>query len=342
MHLTHAHPAVQKQRVVRFQGLFGHGSGSSMRKFVGLAYHERVEGVARVQLMIAALKIQLGLAGLCRRRRGCRLALLVLAANVLHLYVGRADLVEYRLNDVPIRPREDLPEDRAGDLYIQGLALGPVQPGRLEPSREGIDAHPGLHMLQELVPGACGFAFATNLGSCRHCLRQKEDPLLFPQMCKSCGKQPSSYCFFASGFLVTLAAISPSAPGVAFQDLSAYMLPLFETARDCLRLTCAGQAKSVRRSRKCCTRHAQVFHRRKSATIVHEPSIFQRIPRPTFLGRENLAQECYKRAEEIFPHFVLFLSGRSKRYRPKGSLPIINYSFWMRIVLASSRAPCEV
>ena len=57
--LAHAHSAVKEQRVVRFRRLLSHRARSGMRKLVGLANHKRIEGVARVELVVAALKIQL-------------------------------------------------------------------------------------------------------------------------------------------------------------------------------------------------------------------------------------------------------------------------------------------
>src|SRR6266478_7453781 len=51
--LTHSHPTVKKKRIVRFRWLLRDRSRSRMRKFVRLADHKRVKGVARVQLMIA-------------------------------------------------------------------------------------------------------------------------------------------------------------------------------------------------------------------------------------------------------------------------------------------------
>jgi len=92
-------------------------------------------------------------------------------------------------------------------------------------------------------------------------------------MCKSCGKQFHSLFASASGFLAAPGSL-PLVPG---RDLLGFVGPhaaALKTARDCLRLNCAGQAKSVRRPRKCCTWHTQVFHRRKSTTIVHEAFIF--------------------------------------------------------------------
>jgi len=93
----------------------------------------------------------------------------------------------------------------------------------------------------------------------------------------------------ASGFLAVPGAM-PLVPERCLLGFVGLRAAVLKTARDCLRLNCAGQAKSVRRSRRCCTRDAQVFHRRKPTTIVHEPFIFHGISRQNFLRRENLAQ----------------------------------------------------
>src|ERR1700686_1455862 len=110
-----------------------------MREFVGLADHEGVERVAQVQLMVVRLKIQLGL--LWGRHGGCRRGFF-LGANVVDLEVWRANLTKDGLDDVAVSAGKHLPEDRAGDLYVQTVAFGAAQPGGLEPSRVGVDADP--------------------------------------------------------------------------------------------------------------------------------------------------------------------------------------------------------
>ena len=163
--LAHAHAAVQEQRVVRFGGLFRDGARRGVRKLIGLADHESVEGIAQIQLVVAALKIQFGLPrfGGCCRRRGYRL---FLAANVLDFNTGSSEFVEHRFDDIPVSAREHLPENRTGNLDEERLTLGTVQPGRLEPSCEGVDADPGFDMVQKRLPGIC--CFAPNLGCCSH------------------------------------------------------------------------------------------------------------------------------------------------------------------------------
>src|SRR5215471_16471687 len=171
-----------------------------MGELVGLAYYESIERVSRIELVLAALKIQPCLAGPNRRRR-CRLDRFLLGAHVLDFHVGRPDFVEYRFDDVPVRTGQHLAEDRTRDLHKQRLALGAVQSGWLKPSGEGVDTDPGFHVFQEFIPGIYDFAFAPNLSCSRH-RKSKKYPLLFPQMCKSCGKQIPTPCILrASGFL---------------------------------------------------------------------------------------------------------------------------------------------
>jgi len=59
-----------------------------MREFVGLSDDKGIERIARVQLMVAALKIQLGLLPSGDDRRGMHR--LFFGADVLHLYAGGA------------------------------------------------------------------------------------------------------------------------------------------------------------------------------------------------------------------------------------------------------------
>src|SRR5258708_16238332 len=150
-----------------------------MRKFVGLADHKRIERVSRVELVVAAIKIQFCLfhAG----EYGCGLDRLLFRAHVLDPHVRCADLMKHGLDDVAVRARQNLPEYGAGDLDIEGVALGPVQPRRLEPGRVGVDTYPGLNMIEELVPGIQSFALTPSLSCSRH-RKRKETPVLFPQM----------------------------------------------------------------------------------------------------------------------------------------------------------------
>ena len=167
MRLAHAHPAVKEQRVVGFRRVFGHRAGRRMRKFVGLAHHERVEAVAGIELVVARLKIQLGLSRLGQSRGRGRHRFL-LAAHVLDLYVGGSELMEHRRDDVPVRAGEHLAENGAGNLNVQDFAFGPAQPCWLEPRRKGVDAHAGLDVVEKLVPGISRFTLTPNLGCRRH------------------------------------------------------------------------------------------------------------------------------------------------------------------------------
>ena len=50
-------------------------------------------------------------------------------------------------NNFAIGARQNLAKNSAGDLHVERFALGAIEAGRLEPSVEGIDADPGLHMV---------------------------------------------------------------------------------------------------------------------------------------------------------------------------------------------------
>src|SRR5712691_1152850 len=177
MSLAHAHSAIQEQRVVGFGRLLGDGACRGMREFVGLADDEGVESVARVELVVAALKIQLGL--LHAGNHGSRLGRLFLGSHVMYFCVWRAELMKHGFDDVAIGARQDLPEHGAGYLDIERVALSTVQARGLEPGRIRIDADAGLDALKKLVPGIRHFA--SSLDCSRH-RKRKENPVLFPQM----------------------------------------------------------------------------------------------------------------------------------------------------------------
>ena len=61
MRLAQAHSAVEKERVVGFGRLLGDRSGRGVRELVGSADDERVERVARVELVVGGIEIELGL-----------------------------------------------------------------------------------------------------------------------------------------------------------------------------------------------------------------------------------------------------------------------------------------
>src|ERR1700687_3153303 len=113
--LAHAHAAIKKERVVRFGGLLGHRARCGVRKFIGLADHEGVEGVAQVELVVVVVEIELGL---LRGRHGGGPRCLFFGADILHLDVRRAKLVKHGLNDFTVGARQNLAEYRAGDLNV--------------------------------------------------------------------------------------------------------------------------------------------------------------------------------------------------------------------------------
>ena len=104
-----------------------------------------------------------------RSGRGRRLGGLFLGADVLHLGVRRAHLVEHRLDDLAVGAGQDLAEHGTRNLNEQRVALMPVEPRRLKPGRKGVDADAGFNEVQELVPDICNFRFSTKLcSSCCH------------------------------------------------------------------------------------------------------------------------------------------------------------------------------
>src|SRR5579862_4239352 len=167
--LAHAHSTIEKQRVVGFGGLFGNGARRRVGKLVGLAYDEGLERVARVELVIAAFKIKLGLlggrGGNNGRRRGYRF---FLRANVLHAGVGNAQLVKNGFDDFPVGAGEHLAEHTGGNLHKENFTFDPRQPGGLKPGAESVDADARLHALKKSVPKVSSFTFLAKLDSRRH------------------------------------------------------------------------------------------------------------------------------------------------------------------------------
>src|SRR4029077_6376604 len=86
----------------------------------------------------------------------------------------RSELMKDGLYDVAVSARQNLPEDRAGNLHGKRLALGPAQPRRLEPRRKRIDADAGLHALKQLVPQVGRFAVTPGLDRSRHWMRKRK------------------------------------------------------------------------------------------------------------------------------------------------------------------------
>src|SRR6266851_4741158 len=172
-----------------------------MREFVGLADDERIKGIARIQLVVTALKIQFRLFHAGDYRRG--LHRFFFRANVLHLHARRPDFMEDGLDDVAIRARHHLPEHRAGDLDKKRVPLGAVQPGGLKPGRKGVDADSGLHPIKKFVPEIHSFALTPKLSCSRH--RKRKKPLCYFHRCaKTVESRSHSRLSSASGVLPAL------------------------------------------------------------------------------------------------------------------------------------------
>src|SRR5262249_7558585 len=65
---------------------------------------------------------------------------------------GRANLVKHSFDDVPVSAGQHLPENRAGNLDMQHLAVDMIQSRRLKPGTKGINAHARLHVFQKAIP----------------------------------------------------------------------------------------------------------------------------------------------------------------------------------------------
>ncbi len=164
--LAHAHAAVEEERVISFGRLLGDRARGCMGKLIGFADDKGVEGIARVQLMIATFKIQLGLLGAVDGGSG--LDGFFLGADVLHFHLRGTHLVKDGFYNFTVGAGEHLAEDGTGNLDIQGVPFRAVEPGRLKPGGVGIDANPGFDQIEELIPEILHFFFTSNLGSCRH------------------------------------------------------------------------------------------------------------------------------------------------------------------------------
>src|SRR5260370_33054032 len=102
------------------------------------------------------------------------------------------------LDDIAVCARQNLPEDGTGNLDIEGVTLGPVQPRRLEPGGKGVDADPGLHPIQKFVPGIHSFALTPRLSCSRH--RKRKKPLCYFHRCEKTVESRSIRVFLqASG-----------------------------------------------------------------------------------------------------------------------------------------------
>src|ERR1700741_3946579 len=164
--LAHAHAAVEEERVVGFRRLLGYGAGTGMSELIGFSDDKAFKGVAGLELVVAALEVEFGLLQASDGRGG--LDGFFLGADVLHLGVGCAHLMEDGLDDLAVSAGKDLTEDRAGDLDEESVALVAVETGGLKPSGVGVDANSGLNEVEELVPDIESFRFSTKLCSSRH------------------------------------------------------------------------------------------------------------------------------------------------------------------------------
>ncbi len=251
MRLAHAHSAIKKQRVVSLRRLLCNGPRRSVRKLIRFADDKRIKAVAQIQLMIAAFKVQLRLlhAGCC----GSGWHWFFLRTDVLHFHVGSPKFVEHGFDDLAIGARQDLPEDRAGNLHEQVFTLRPIQPRGLKPCGVGVDADPGLHVLKKSLPGI--------RRSSHH--KRKSHPVISTDVNKLWKARPFfSFFFLASGIVPVPERLAfPWRPAHGPSRIVGPSTRRYQTARDCRRLDRMEQAKSVRRDSPRCTCHAQLFHK---------------------------------------------------------------------------------
>src|SRR5947209_15498564 len=150
-----------------------------MRKLVGFAHHEGIKRVPRVELVVAALKIQFGLLDAVRHRPSSRR--FFFGADVLHFQVRGSNFMENRLDDFTVSARQNLTEHGTRNLYEERVALRPVQPRGLEPVRKRVDADARFDAFKKFMPGICSFAFPASLNCTCHS-QQNPSPWLYPQM----------------------------------------------------------------------------------------------------------------------------------------------------------------
>src|SRR6476620_659212 len=86
--------------------------------------------------------------------------------------------MENRFDNFAVGTGKHLPEDRSGNLNEYYIRFGAVQPCRLEPGVESIDADTGFHAFQESVPEVCRFPLFAKL-NCRRHLNKKPNPRYF-------------------------------------------------------------------------------------------------------------------------------------------------------------------
>src|SRR5580692_10176550 len=231
--------------------------------------------------MIATFKVELRLfhSGSC----GSGGHGLFLRTDILHLHIGRPKFMEYGFDDLAVGSRQDLPKDRAGDLYKQVFTLGAIQPGGLKPGGVCVDADPGLHALKKPIPGI-------RRSSHR---KRKSIPAISTDVNKLWKAGP--FLFFIVFRLrescpYRSVLLSPGARCAALMELPAPRTYFHQTARDCRRLGRLGQAKSVRRDSPGCTSHSQLFHKHYSCATPLARAHLRGNSRKIFTCARNFAQ----------------------------------------------------
>src|SRR5580698_8538285 len=169
--------------------------------------------------MIAAFKVELRLlhAG-CSGSRG---HWFFLGADVLHFHIGRPKFVENGFDNLAIGPRQNLPEDRAGDLHKQVFPFGAIQPSGLKPCGVRVDADPGFHALKKPFPGI-------RRSSHR---KRKSHPAISTDVNKLWKAGPfSSFFRLRESCPYRSVLLSPGAPCAALQNCRPLVPPLSDSA----------------------------------------------------------------------------------------------------------------
>src|SRR5262249_13845583 len=140
--------AIEKERVVGFRRLLSDRLGCGMGELIGSANDELIEGIARIQLMVGRLEIELGLRCLHRcRRRG-----LGFGAYELEAQTGTADLSQHSLQEVAIGLREALAEQAGGDANDEAVLFGALLPRGTEPGGVAMRIYSALGVLEYFIP----------------------------------------------------------------------------------------------------------------------------------------------------------------------------------------------
>src|ERR1700730_7993557 len=168
MRFPETHPPIQEQWVIGFRRLLGYGGGRSVRKLVRGAHDERVKGVARVELMIRRIEVELRLR-VSWRDRDDRFRF---GANKFESELRASDLGQNGLKKFPIGFRQSLAEQPRGNANNQAVLFGPLLPCGTEPGEETVRIDTPLGVLKHFVPK----------------VHQQNQPLTqFPPMWKCCG-----------------------------------------------------------------------------------------------------------------------------------------------------------